>query len=74
MTTQAIRQFTGFLQLQNMLLRDFVREGLASRSLGREIADMLSRLEALNEAELARWRRDLGVAGSEEASGWQHDT
>ncbi|WP_156448120.1 hypothetical protein [Sphingobium sp. CCH11-B1] len=53
------KRFTGFLLLQNMLLNDFVREGLASRSLGPEDAERLSRLEALNAVELARWERDL---------------
>tara|TARA_Y100000815_G_C13174084_1_gene436739 strand:- start:426 stop:650 length:225 start_codon:yes stop_codon:yes gene_type:complete len=65
--TRAAKQFTGYLLLQNMLLSDFVREGLASQSLGREDAARLSRLKALNAAEIARWERDLSMPGNESA-------
>ncbi len=55
----------GFLLLQNLLLNDFVREGLARQSLGRDEAERLSRLQLLNADELARWERDLSVPPGE---------
>jgi hypothetical protein len=57
----AVKQFRGFLLLQNMLLSDFLREGLARQSFGPEEAARLSRLGAANAAELARWERDLST-------------
>lgn len=54
------RRFRGFLLLQNMLLNDFVREGLVHQSLSSEEADRLSRLQGLNARELSRWEDDLG--------------
>jgi len=56
------KRFRGFLLLQNMMLKDFVREGSARQSLGREQIDRLCRLEVLNAAELTRWERDLFAA------------
>lgn len=53
------KRFTGFLLLQNMILKDFVRQGLVDQSLGAGEAERLSRLEALNAREIARWSRDL---------------
>lgn len=70
---RVIKQFRGFLLLQNMLLNDFVREGLARRSLGPKEAARLARLEAVNAAELARWERDLSMPGGEAASGCMQD-
>ncbi|MFD1104672.1 hypothetical protein [Sphingobium olei] len=61
---KAAKRFTAFLRLQNMLLNDFVREGLARQSLGRDEADRLLRLAALNAAEAARWQRDLSLPAS----------
>lgn len=55
------KRFSGFLLLQNMMLKDFVRQGLIDQSLGVEEADRLSRLEALNMQEIARWERDLSA-------------
>ncbi|MBA4090247.1 MAG: hypothetical protein C0494_06605 [Sphingobium sp.] len=69
----AAKRFTGFLLLQNMLLNDFVREGLARQSLGRDEADRLSRLEALNAAELARWKRDLSILPAQPSPGKMQD-
>lgn len=57
------------LLLQNMLLKEFIREGLASRSLGPEEARRLSRLEAINAMELARWEKDLLGGGSGSSPG-----
>ncbi len=51
-----------FLLLQNMMLKDFVRQGLANRSLATEDAARLSRVEVLNIQEMARWDRDLSAA------------
>lgn len=62
------KRFIGFLLLQNMMLKDFVREGSARRSLGREEIDRLYRLVALNVAELARWERDLFTASDQSTS------
>ncbi|AHE53721.1 hypothetical protein [Sphingomonas sanxanigenens] len=70
---RAAKRFTGFLLLQNMLLQDFVREGLARQSLGREEADRLTRLEVLNAAELARWERDLSVPSGPSGAWHMHD-
>ncbi|QJR02752.1 hypothetical protein HH800_11475 [Sphingobium yanoikuyae] len=64
------KRFRGFLLLQNMMLKDFVREGSARQSLGREEIDRLCQLEALNAAELARWERDL-FAGSDQSTSQQ---
>lgn len=55
------KRFRGFLLLQNMMLKDFVREGSVRQSLARAEIDRLCRLEALNAAELARWERDLSI-------------
>jgi hypothetical protein len=68
------QRFRGFLLLQNMMLKDFVRQGLANRSLGTEDVARLNRVEALNLQEMARWDRDLsavdnGVAPSPEGDG-----
>lgn len=52
----------GFLLLQNMMLKDFVRQGLAHRSIATEDAARLSRVEALNIQEMARWDKDLSAA------------
>ena len=68
-TMTGTRRFTGFLLLQNMLLKEFIREGLASRSLGPEEARRLSRLEAINAMELARWEKDLLGGGSGSSPG-----
>lgn len=48
-----------------MKLQDFVRHGLANRSLSLEDAARLSRVEALNVAEIARWDRDLRITGND---------
>ncbi|RJG52903.1 hypothetical protein D0Z70_17835 [Sphingobium terrigena] len=56
---QRVREF---LLLQNMMLKDFIRQGLANRSLATEDAARLSRAEALNIQEMARWDRDLSAA------------
>lgn len=48
---QRVREF---LLLQNMMLKDFIRQGLANRSLATEDAARLSRVEALNIQEMAR--------------------
>lgn len=53
------KRFTGFLLLQNMMLKDFVRQGLIDQSLDAAAAERLSRLELLNVQEIARWGRDL---------------
>ncbi|WP_088182685.1 hypothetical protein [Sphingobium sp. Z007] len=50
-----------FLLLQNMMLKDFVRQGLANQSLATEDAARLSRVETLNIQEMARWDRDLSA-------------
>ena len=55
------KRFRGFLLLQNRMLKDFVRQGLIDQSLEVEEADRLSRLEALNMQEIARWDRDLSA-------------
>ncbi|PZU66727.1 MAG: hypothetical protein DI540_13595 [Sphingobium sp.] len=62
------KRFRGFLLLQNMMLKDFVREGSARQSLGREEIDRLCRLEVLNAAELARWERDLFASSDQSTS------
>ncbi len=54
-------RFKGFLLLQNMMLRDFVRQGLANRSLATEEAVRLNRVEALNLQEIERWDKDLST-------------
>ncbi|RSU54853.1 hypothetical protein DAH51_19470 [Sphingobium yanoikuyae] len=59
------RHFSGYLELQNMKLQDFVRRGLANRSLSLEDATRLARVEALNVKEMARWDRDLRTAGND---------
>jgi len=59
---QAGKRLKGFLLLQNMMLKDFVREGLASRSLAPEDAERLSQVENLNLREIARWDHDLAAA------------
>ena len=56
---EASERFKGILLLQNMILKDFVRQGLVNQSLGAEEAERLSRLETLNAQEIARWSRDL---------------
>lgn len=48
-----------------MKLQDFVRRGLANRSLSLEDATRLARVEALNVKEMARWDRDLRTAGND---------
>lgn len=58
------QRFKGFLLLQNMMLKDFVRQGLANRSLATEDAARLTRVEALNLQEMARWDRDLSTASN----------
>ncbi|HEX7783924.1 MAG TPA: hypothetical protein VF509_14040 [Sphingobium sp.] len=58
------QRFRGFLLLQNMMLKDFVRQGLANRSLAAEDAVRLIRVEALNLREMARWDRDLSTASN----------
>lgn len=65
------KRFTGFLLLQNMMLKDFVRQGLIDRSLDAAEAERMSRLEQLNVREIARWGRDLYPAhdGRDIASG-----
>jgi hypothetical protein len=68
------QRFRGFLLLQNMMLKDFVRQGLANRLLAAEDAVRLIRVEALNLREMARWDRDLstasnGVVPSQESDG-----
>tara|TARA_B100001105_G_C22198380_1_gene360041 strand:- start:63 stop:281 length:219 start_codon:yes stop_codon:yes gene_type:complete len=62
---QLRRRFRGYLELQNMMLKDFVRQGLARHSLPLEDAARLTRVEALNIQEMARWDRDLSAAGNE---------
>lgn len=58
------KRLKDFLRLQNMMLKDFVRQGLASRSLALGDAERLSRIEKLNVQEIARWDHDLAAAGS----------
>ncbi|MEE4455157.1 hypothetical protein [Novosphingobium resinovorum] len=58
------KRFRGFLLLQNMMLKDFIRHGLANRSLATEDAACLSRVATLNLQEIARWDRDLAGGGS----------
>lgn len=55
------KRFRGFLLLQNSMLKDFVRQGLIDQALDADDADRLSRLEALNMQEIARWDRDLSA-------------
>jgi hypothetical protein len=69
----AAKRFTGFLLLQNMVLRDFVREGLAKQSLDRDEVERLSRLEAVNAAEVARWERDFSLASGQATERRTHD-
>lgn len=45
------------------MLKEFVREGLASQSLAGKEADRLSRLMVLNAEEIVRRDRDLFGAG-----------
>ncbi|MBA4756506.1 MAG: hypothetical protein H2050_16930 [Sphingobium sp.] len=59
------KRIRGFFLLQNMMLKDFVREASARQALGREEVDRLCRLEALNAAELERWEQDLFMAGDQ---------
>lgn len=56
-------RFRGFLLLQNMMLKDFIRHGLANRSIGIEDAARLRRVAILNVQEIARWDRDLSSSG-----------
>lgn len=56
-------RFSGFLLLQNMMLKDFIRHGLANRSLATEDAARLNRVATLNLLEIARWDRDLSSGG-----------
>lgn len=58
---RAGKRLKGFLLLQNMMLKDFVREGLACRSLAPEDAERLSRVEKLNRREIARSDHDLAA-------------
>ncbi|MFY9348876.1 MAG: hypothetical protein WAO77_00895 [Sphingobium sp.] len=55
------KRFRGSLLLQNLMLKDFVRQGLIDQVLDAGEADRLSRLEALNAREIARWDRDLSA-------------
>lgn len=63
MTTVA-KCLSGFLLLQNMKLRDYIRFGVANRLLAAEDAERLARIETLNLREIARWGRDLSCDGS----------
>ncbi len=58
------KRFKGFLLLQNMRLQDFVREGLANRTLGADDAARLLLVEGLNRREIARWSRDFASGGN----------
>ena len=52
-------RLNGFLLLQNMRLQAFVSEGVVNRSLRAEDAALLTRVEAMNLREIARWNLDL---------------
>ncbi|EIZ77287.1 hypothetical protein WSK_4155 [Novosphingobium sp. Rr 2-17] len=65
-------RFRGFLLLQNMMLKDFIRHGLATRSLATEDAARLNRVATLNVLEIARWDRDLSNGGGSKPSCQDH--
>lgn len=65
-------RFRGFLLLQNMMLKDFIRHGLATRSLATEDAARLHRVASLNLQEIARWDRDLSSGSASKPFGKDH--
>nr|KMW29241.1 hypothetical protein BV87_15250 [Sphingobium yanoikuyae] len=56
MTARTIREF---LLLHNQRLYDFLRKGLADRSLCTQDLARLSAIHLANRREIARWDRDL---------------
>lgn len=62
-------RFRGFLLLQNMMLKDFIRDSVANGSIATEDATRLNRVATLNLQEIARWDRDLSSSGGSKSPG-----